>query len=119
MINLEKLSRTFQAWQTCVKLNNTDWAPKHAQTITDLLQELPSGSGIDCGMQFDWDASKPQRLVFTFSFHHMDEHGSYDGWTDHELIITPAFFGFELKITGKDRNNVKDYLYSLFNEIFQ
>ena len=54
------------------------------------------------------------KIVISFGFHHMDENGMYDGWTNHDLIIRPDFDGFKIKITGRDRNCVKDYLYELF-----
>ena len=78
---------------------------------TELANLLPSGSGFDCGTKLDIEASKPNRLVFITSFHHMDEHGGYDGWTEHKIIVTPSLvYGFELRVTGKDRNDIKDYI---------
>jgi hypothetical protein len=79
---------------------------------------LPSGSGVDRGCKIDLDDSGPEKIVITFGFHHMDEHGSYDGWTDHKAIITPSLhFGFNLRITGKDRNGIKEYLSDLFHRV--
>lgn len=81
-------------------------------------EALPSGSGIDSGTRIDRDQSKPNRIVLDFSFHHMDEHGYYDGWTQHRAIVTPsltAHSGFELRITGRDRNQLKDYLHDVFD----
>jgi hypothetical protein len=41
----------------------------------------------------------------------MNDNGMYDGWTTHQVIVTPSLaFGFTLKITGRDRNQIKDYL---------
>ena len=78
---------------------------------TELANLLPSGSGFDCGTKLDIEASKPNRLVFITSFHHMDEHGGYDGWTEHKIIVTPSLvYGFELRVTGKNRNDIKDYI---------
>lgn len=86
--------------------------------ITEMLQLLPSGSGLDAGVQFNWNESKPNRLVFSFGYHHMSE-GSYTGWTKHKLIITPSFVNaFDMRITGRDKNNVKDYLYQVFEAAF-
>jgi hypothetical protein len=76
---------------------------------------LPSGSGIDCGTELDRAACKPGKLVFTFSYHHMNEAGMYDGWTEHTLIVTPSFDGIDLRITGRDRNQVKEYLYDIYH----
>lgn len=75
---------------------------------------LPSGSGIDSGCDIDAERSKPNRIVINFGYHHMDD-GSYNGWTHHELIITPDLrYGFKIRITGPDRNQTKEYLYDLF-----
>ena len=78
---------------------------------------MPSGSGIDSGTKLDFDRSKPNRLVFTAPYHHMNDDGMYDGWTDHDIIVTPDLgFGFDLRITGRDRNQIKDYLGDTFAE---
>lgn len=77
---------------------------------------MPSGSGFDAGTQLDWDRSTKNRLVFTTEYHHMDEHGGYDGWTTHDVIVKPDLcFDFTLRITGRDRNQIKDYIYQEFN----
>lgn len=95
----------------------TEWKHKSAAGIDELIREhLPHGSGIDSGVEFDFNASKPDNLVFTFGFHHMDENGYYDGWTDHTCVVRPTLAdGPDIKITGRDRNGIKDYL----GEIFQ
>lgn len=69
------------------------------------------------GTQMDLEQSSEEKLVFTTAFHHMNESGMYCGWTEHTVICTPSLaFQFRLKITGKDRNDVKDYLHSTFQE---
>ncbi len=95
-----------------------EYAPRHIERIDALVDTLmPSGSGFDCGTQFILDESKPNRLVFRADFHHMDEHGGYDGWTQHSVIVTPSLaFGFDLRITGRDRNNIKEYIAETFNQ---
>lgn len=78
---------------------------------------LPSGSGIDSGCDIDAERSKPNRIVINFGYHHMDEHGGYTVWTHHDLIIKPDLcFGLTLRITGPDRDMVKEYLYELFHQ---
>jgi hypothetical protein len=75
---------------------------------------MPSGSGIDCGTKFDW-GSKPNKLVFTFSYHHMDEAGLYSGWMEHTLIVKPSLqSGFDMRITGPNRNQIKEYLFDIY-----
>ena len=83
--------------------------------LKEIMASAPSGSGIDSGTTLDRDKSTPQRLVFTFGYHHMNDAGYYDGWTEHKAIVTPCIlFGIRLRITGRDRNQVKDYLHDVF-----
>lgn len=117
-INLKTLASKFNAWNNCVKSNNIEWMENHAESIDEMLKNLPSGSGIDNGMQFDWNESKDDKLVFHLSFHHMEE-GYYSGWTEHKVIITPSLiFGYNIRITGRDKNEIKVYLIDLLSEIF-
>jgi len=91
-----------------------DSAKNNLDTLQD---ELPSGSGIDSGCKIDLDNSTPEKIIITFGFHHMDENGSYDGWTDHKLTVKPSFSGIDIKISGRDRNQIKDYLYDVFQTV--
>lgn len=72
---------------------------------------MPSGSGIDSGTKLDYGRSTPDKLVFTMSFHHMNDSGMYDGWTDHSITVKPSLvYGIEIGISGRNRNDIKDYL---------
>lgn len=118
-INLRDLAGIFNAYQNCIKSNNTEWKDKHEAKIETMLEALPHGSGIDNGVKFDSQRSTPEKLIFTLGFHHMDENGYYDGWTEHELIVTPSlYFGYYMRITGRDRNEIKSYLRDVFDAIF-
>lgn len=117
-INLSKLANLIQAEKSCIKSNNS-FADTHAETIDEMLQILPHGSGIDSGIKLLKDECNNDKIVFSFGFHHMNENGYYDGWTEHRLIITPSLIhGYQMKITGKDMNQIKEYLYDLFSSIF-
>lgn len=111
------LAGKVQAMATCRKTDNAEWFERHSDAAEKLCKDhMPSGSGVDCGTTIDLDRSKPQRLVFHTSFHHMDESGGYDGWTEHDVIVTPCLYsGFDLRITGRDRDDIKDYLGELFS----
>lgn len=117
-INLALLARLIQARANSLINKNQEWVDKHTIYIDEILKALPSGSGIDAGMHIDYDRSNSQKIVFTFSWHHMDEHGYYDGWSHHELIIRPTFGDKDLRITGKRLSNIKDHLYDMFDSIF-
>jgi hypothetical protein len=86
------------------------------QASHDAIQEiqdewLPSGGGIDAWCQVDLDKSHADRIVLTVSFHHMSEHGCYDGWSNYRVTLRPSFEGSpRITITGRDRNGVKDHI---------
>jgi len=50
----------------------------------------------------------------------MNESGAYDGWTEHKLIVSPSLlFDLDLRITGRDRNGIKEYLHDVFSAALQ
>lgn len=118
-INICELAKMIHNYESCVSSGNIEWRDKWENNINEICKNLPSGSGIDAGMQIQLSASSPDKIVFFFSFHHLNENGYYTGWTDHLLIITPnLMFGFDMKITGRNKNQIKDYLYDTFIDVF-
>ncbi len=113
----KELAALVDAVQNCRKSNNTEWEAEHRDSIETLVKNyLPSGGGIDTGTKLDLEASTPNKLVFHFSYHHMNDAGMYDGWTDHVLTVTPDLrYGFDTRISGKDRNDIKEYLYEIYH----
>lgn len=104
------------AMENCRKSGNSEWQHKHGEALAELIKNrMPSGSGIDCGTKIDLEKSNADRLVFTAPYHHMNEAGFYDGWTDHTIVVTPSLLnGIDLRITGRDRNQIKDYLHEVY-----
>lgn len=96
-------------------------AYKEAEADIEALvkERFPSGSGFDSGTQLDFaKCQHGKRLVFNTAFHHMDEHGGYDGWTAHEVWVTPSLqWGFDIRITGRDRNDIKTLIHESFEYI--
>lgn len=94
-----------------------EWTEKHAEAIEKNVKNfLPHGSGIDSDIVFDFYKSNAEKLVFHFSFHHMNENGFYDGWTDHTLTVKPSLqFDIDLSISGRNRNDIKEYLHQTFS----
>ena len=89
--------------------------PDIQDQLIDLINEnLPSGSGFDSGTTFDLESSTDKKLIFHTAFHHMSEHGYYTKWTEHKVTITPGFYGPEIKISGRDHNQIKDYISDVF-----
>lgn len=105
-----------QARANCAKSGNDAWFVTHTQRLTDLCRNfLPSGAGIDAGCTLDFNKSTSGKIVIFTQFHHMTEHGFYDRWTDHTITIRPAFEGFEITVSGKNWNDIKDYLADTFD----
>ena len=91
--------------------------------LLDLCKEhLPSGSGFNAGTTLAGGECEvegrpfPGRLLFETSFHHMDD-GFYSGWTEHRISVVPAFGGFELKVSGKNRDGIKEYIEEVFHNV--
>jgi hypothetical protein len=112
----KELASTIQARANCLKSNNAEWLAKHTERIHQLVDLLPSGSGWDNGTKIDLDASHANKIVLYGGFHHMNDGGFYDGWTEHTITVTPSLaFGFDLRISGRNRNDIKEYLHEMFS----
>jgi hypothetical protein len=111
------LSRTILAYRNCFKRGNLDWERKHMDRVLALIKEhMPSGSGFDNGTSLDVDASTEEKLVFSTGYHHMNENGFYDGWTEHKVTVRASLaFGFRLTVSGRNRNDIKDYIGEAFH----
>jgi hypothetical protein len=112
----QRISQKFDAYLNCIKSNNKIWEDKHKYDIEELVKNnLPSGSGFDSGTHFDFDKSKNNKLIFNTSYHFMDENGMYDGWENYKIEITPDLsLAFNIKIIGKNKNDIKDYILDCF-----
>jgi hypothetical protein len=111
-----ELSRLLQAVKNCKASNNAEWEQKHSETIKRLCaQHLPSGAGFDSGSVLNVSLSTPEKLIFTADFHHMNENGFYDGWTEHTVTVLPSLSsGITLRISGRNRNEIKEHIWEVF-----
>lgn len=108
------------AIDNCERSGNLEWHARHAARLAYVCAEyLPSGSGIDQGTHIDRSKTTATKLVLSCSFHHMDEHGSYDGWTDHTITVRPTFDGLDVTVGGRDRNDIKNYLGDVFQSALE
>lgn len=108
---IQEIAGTVGAWKRC-KAQGNSFADKHDDRLDTLEREfLPHGSGIDRGVQIDREKSTEARVLLRLGFNHMDEHGFYDGWTEHIVAVVPTFDGYRLSIGGRNRNDIKDYLH--------
>jgi hypothetical protein len=113
-----ELASTVDALHTCKTKPEQygEWIGRHAENIGKLVSEyMPSGSGFDCGTKMDLIESHAEKLVFNTGFHHMNDGGYYDGWTEHTVTVTPSFSGFNLRVSGRNRNEIKDYIHEMFS----
>ena len=97
-------------------LGNPSMADHCLEEAHRLVREyMPSGSGFDAGTELVIDVCDDSTLVFKTAFHHMDEHGGYDGWSEHKVKVTAEFGGFDIYVGGRDRNQIKDYIADTFH----
>jgi hypothetical protein len=113
----QALATLVLARANCIKSENEEWRDRHEERVLKLVAEyMPSGSGFDAGTKLDLDKSDANKLVFNTSFHHMTEHGYYDRWTEHTVIVRPSLaYGYELSISGPNRAQIKDYISEAFS----
>lgn len=112
---VQQFAVAFVAMGNCQRSGN-EWGARWAERLKELSREhLPSGSGFDSGNHFIAEESRPDRLIFATSFHHMNDSGFYDDWTNHRVIVTPEFGGFGLKVTGRDKRGIKEYIADSFH----
>lgn len=97
---LSELASLIVARRNCIEMGNTEWESNHSDKIEDIVKNsLPSGSGFDSGFSLDLDESDgKQKIVLNTSYHHMDEHGYYSGWSYSKITITPQFSGIAYEI---------------------
>lgn len=113
---ISQLATAFASWHRAEDIGLPFVSEKHAEMIHFIDKELlPRGCGFDMGCNLDFQESKPNRIVIRTDFHHMNGAGFYTGWTDHKVVIRPSLaFGFEVKVTGQNRNLIKDYIADVF-----
>lgn len=114
-----KLASLIEARANCKRSGNSEWFTKHTDRILAIVRHcLPSGSGYDNATTIDLDRSTEEKIVLDTAFHHMDEFGSYDGWTHHSVTVRPSLaHGFYLTISGRNRNEIKEYIAETFHSV--
>lgn len=120
-MNTKSLAQTMfdlqVAIDNCERADNREWLARHRANLFALCKLLPSGSGIDNGTKLVRVRTQPgaELIELETSFHHMNEQGSYDGWTEHTVRVRPSFSGLNITISGRDRNEIKEYLHDVFH----
>lgn len=107
------------AWQAHERCKGQDhmaqWEERWQARVKQLCGLAPSGGGFDAGTRVVSIDSQSIRLET--SFHHMNDGGMYDGWTEHPITVRPSFTGgLDITIRGRDRNNIKDHIHDVVSE---
>jgi hypothetical protein len=108
---IQAIAETLSAYRWCLERGND--TKVNRERLCALEKLLPSGSGFDKATRVDVESTDSKIFMYT-SFHHMNEVGYYDGWTDHTVIVTPTFSGIDITVTGRDKNDVKNYIGEVF-----
>ena len=117
----KKLAKCINARENCIKNKNDDWIDKWDEEIDEIIDNLPHGSGIDGKTEIDLDKSNSNRIVIHSEFHHMNDGGFYDGWSNFTIVIKPSLaFDFDLEIKGAfgKYQDTRGYLEELFGTTF-
>lgn len=90
--------------------------PRVQDRADRILARLPRGSGIDAGTTVVSVTDK--QIVLTAGYHHMNEGGYYDGWTEHTIRVRPSLLlGMTVSLSGPNRNDIKEYLHELYHRV--
>ena len=101
--------------QASERSDDEEWADIMREKIDNIMKGAPSGAGIDTGTRIIAEKCSREKLVFSADFHHMTESGYYDGWTEHLIIVTHDLTGLNIRVTGKNRNDIKEYLTEVYH----
>ena len=81
---------------------------------------LPSGSGIDKGMEINTDDSNRNKIVLTGDYHYMDGDGFYSGWFGFSVVVTSNLSnGVYIEAFSINYNNTEleeDIIVELFDD---
>lgn len=87
--------------------------------LCSMESTLPSGSGFDNGTKIARNESEHGKVVLHTSFHHMDENGGYDEWTEHRITVKPVFGGIRIIVSGQNKNDIKEYIRETFHNCLE
>lgn len=110
----KKLSAALQAQKNCLEHKNPTWHAIWSDRVEKIMRSAPSGSGFNTGTSLEYVQEPDTELRFCTEYNHMDEAGYYDGWTTHVVKVTPRFSGIDIKVTGKNKNDIKEYIGDVF-----
>ena len=102
--------KLYQKIARVVSQKNTPLKEKQLSWLQELL---PIGNGIEAVCVIPLKSTKKRIVIDTYYWH---LNYSYE-WTIYQVVITPSFEGeINIRITGKNVDNVKEYLQDIFRE---
>jgi hypothetical protein len=111
------IAQGLAALENSIEHSNTEWVSRWNAVLREYDKLLPSGSGFDNGSVLVKADSNDERLVIETSFHHMNDNGYYDGWTEHRLTVKPNLSSvISIAVGGRNRRDIKDYIAEVFTE---
>lgn len=72
---------------------NHPWIEKWEAELEQLENMLPHGSGLDGVVEIDRSATSSDKITIVFDYHHMDEFGGYQGWSEWRLVVSADLLG--------------------------
>lgn len=88
-----------------------DIARSSLDEVADIVKRcLPHGSGFDCGCSVPIERKWKNRIIINTDYHYMNDDGYYDGWYRFRIVVTPGFSGIDVKVHGRDRDGLKEYV---------
>ena len=91
--------------------STTKFVTQIAMTSSGLLPSMRIGKTLTSTVTI---AASASRIVLECSFHHMNEAGYYDSWTEHRITVRPTFDSLDIHISGRNRNDIKEYLHEVY-----
>jgi hypothetical protein len=111
------LGIAFNAYLNCSNDNHI-WHEKWTDAINQIIDSLPHGSGIDGKTEFNFNESRPDKLVIDSQYHCMNENGFYDGMYDFKLILKPDWQNFKMQIKSNLPKKYKDSTIEYLSDLF-
>jgi hypothetical protein len=111
----QTFATAIQAHNNCKTAQNDIWLTRWELLMKWLTRQfMPSGGGFDSGTNLD-PSSNYRRLVFNTEYHHLNSNGYYTHWTPHVIRVWPDWQGFKLTISGRNDNDIKEYIHECFD----
>lgn len=109
---IQALEAAYTARDNCQRAGNKKWKDLWDERMEQLTELLPHGSGFDSGTHIL--TITPTFVVFKTAFHHMDDNGGYDRWTEHYVKAISLLSGFKVIVSGMNYREIKDYIGEVF-----